>query len=66
MPRRSKSQEHFDFMEEASKRPGGEEATIAGREAESDDMNEETNAGRVNSPEDDIVENEVSTSLDDE
>jgi len=35
------SKRNFDLTEEASKRPGDENATSAARQAESDDVNEE-------------------------
>jgi hypothetical protein len=54
-------EKHFDLTE-ASKRDGGEEATIAARQAESDDANEETNTGAVNLPNKGDVENRVWTS----
>jgi len=52
----------FDLTEESSQRPGGEEASSVARQVESDDANEESNAGPVNSPDDKDVENEVWTS----
>lgn len=61
-----KSPEHFDLTEESSKRKEGERATIAARQTENDDANEEINAGSVNSPDDKNVENEVWTSLSNE
>ena len=54
--------QHFDLSEEASKCPGGEEATVAARQAENDDLNEDTNNGPANAPNDQDVENEVWTS----
>lgn len=59
------SQKYFDLSEEASKRPGNERTTVA-RQAESDDVKEESNTGPVNSPDDKTTENEVWTSLSDE
>jgi hypothetical protein len=53
---------HFDLTEEASKRDGGEEATIAARQVESDDVNEETNTGAVNLPDREDAEDRVWTS----
>lgn len=61
-----KSPKHFDLTEESSKRKEGERATIAARQTENDDANEEINAGSVNSPDDKNVENEVWTSLSNE
>ncbi len=60
------SKEYYDMTEDASRRPGGEDATKAARNAESDDANEETNLGTVDQQDDDWTENKVSTSLDDE
>lgn len=54
----------FDLSEEASKR-SDEEATSIARQLESDDINEETNSGIVNGPNDD-TENRVWTSSSDE
>ena len=45
------SKDYYDLTEEASKRPGGEEATIAARQAESDDIHAETTSSRVDSTE---------------
>ena len=56
----------YDLTEEASKRPGDEEASSIARQIEGDDINEETNSGQVNAPDDDDVENEVWTSSSDE
>jgi hypothetical protein len=66
MPGKANSQKNFDLTEEASKRQGGEEASSVARQLESDDVNEETAAGSVNSPDDNDVENEVWTSSSDE
>jgi len=52
----------FDLTEESSQRPGGEEATSVARQVESDDANEESNTGPVNTPDDQDVEDEVWTS----
>ena len=54
--------EHFDLTEESSKRPGGEEATTEARKAENDDVV----MGNISKPDDDAVENRVSTSLSDD
>jgi hypothetical protein len=40
-------EKHFDLTEEASKRDEDEAATVAARQAESDNANEEINAGSV-------------------
>jgi hypothetical protein len=40
-------EEHFDLTEKASKRDEDEAATVAARQAESDNANEEINAGSV-------------------
>lgn len=52
----------YDLSEEASRRPG-EGATEAARQAESDEVNEETGLGPVDSKEGGSVEDRVSTSL---
>lgn len=54
----------FDLSEEASKR-SDEKATSIARQLESDDINEETNSGIVNGPNED-AENRVWTSSSDE
>lgn len=54
------------MSEEARKRLGGEQSTIAAWQAESDDLNGETKSGPVNSPNDKDVENDVSTWSSDE
>ncbi len=65
--RQEQQVKHFDLSEESSKRPEGEAATIAARQSESDDLNEETGRGPVDSPDDSFFgENKLSTSLDDE
>lgn len=60
-----KSPKHFDLTEESSKRKD-EDATIEARQAERDDANEKTNAGSVNSPASQNVENKVWTSSSDQ
>jgi len=57
--------QHFGLTEAASRR-GSEEASQAARQAENDDVNEENNAGSVNTNNDNWVDNKVATSLDDE
>lgn len=58
--------EPYDLTEEASKRRDDASTCIA-REAESDDVNENTGLGNVVSPdEDEAGENRVSTSLSDD
>jgi len=52
----------YDLSEEASRRPG-EGATEAARQAESDDANEETGLGPVDSEKGGPAENRVTTSL---
>jgi hypothetical protein len=52
----------FDLSEESSQRPGDDEATSVARQVESDDANEESNTGPVNTPDDSDVEDEVWTS----
>ena len=64
--RREQEVKHFDLSEESSKRPEGEAATVAARQSESDDINEESGLGPVDGPGDSYGENRVSTSLDDE
>ena len=59
-------EKHFDLTEEASKRDGGEAATVAARQAESDDANEETNTGSVSLPGRRDAENRVWTSSSEE
>ncbi len=60
------SKDYYDLTEEASKRPGSEEATVAARQAESDDIHEETTQGPVDRPEgDNWGENKVAVSDDD-
>lgn len=57
----------FDLSEEASKRPEGDDATGIARQVESDDLNEETGRGAVDSPGGGLFgNNKVSTSLEDE
>jgi hypothetical protein len=64
-PKKPGGYEHYDLTEEASKRPGQSGATEAARRAESDDANEETNIGSVNTPAgDNWAENKVATSDD--
>jgi hypothetical protein len=58
-------QKNYDLTEEASKR-GDEASTSLARNLESDDSNEETNTGAVNSPDDGDVGNEIWTSSSDE
>jgi hypothetical protein len=59
-------EKHFDLTEEASKRDEDEAATVAARQAESDNANEETNAGSVNLPDRRDAENRVWTSSSEE
>ena len=60
------SKDYYDMTEEASKRPDGEEANVAARQAESDDINEETTQSRVDGPKGDSWgENKVAVSDDD-
>jgi len=54
------------LSEEARKRPGGEQSTIAARQAETDDLNEEAKSGPANSPNDKDVENDLCTWSSDE
>ena len=57
---------YYDLTEEASKRPGGEEATDAAREAETlDDFNGENNNVLSKPQGDDWAENKVAVSDDD-
>lgn len=53
---------YYDLTEEASKRPGGEEATRQARIAENDDAGQGTITGTNTH----YTENKVATSLDDE
>lgn len=58
--------QHEDLTQKSSER-NGPKATEMARELESDDVNEETGLGKVpGSSEKEMVENKVSTSLDDE
>jgi hypothetical protein len=62
---KSTAADYYDLSAEASKRPHG--GTEEARQAESDDINEESTQGPVSSPKgDDWAENKIATSLDDE
>ncbi|HYH14102.1 MAG TPA: hypothetical protein VD794_02715 [Flavisolibacter sp.] len=59
--------DYYDMTEDASKRPQQSSGAQQSRQAESDDLNEETTQGSISSPSgDNWSENKVSTSLDDE
>lgn len=61
-----KENNFFDLTEEASQR-GDENATSAGRQAESDDLYEGSGMGNTSTPEGDSAgENKVTTSLSDD
>ncbi len=57
---------HYDLSEESSKRPEGEEATIAARQAESDDLGDGSGGDTTSSSGGFFGESRVSTSLSDE
>jgi hypothetical protein len=55
---------HFDLTEEASKRKSEAATNVAGEE--NDDLSNTNNTGAVNSEDEGVAENKVSTSLDEE